>query len=329
MGRRHIFAEANYHKLPGWCKHCNGNIFAETQGFRCAVCNIDCHKECLDQLTQLCITAGELPVQQSPTDFSLIEKAKTRRTSKKIRQTIFNRQAQIKINNDIHLKSVTKTREIILEIDTEIKERQRQEVQLRQLQLEKEREEAAATAAAPSISSSLMSVASDQLTPEERQAPEPHKFQRPMPTDPTKVKINLTGGPRFSEGSEGTGSSSIGSLSGKSGLRTSSEGSAPSPAAQLQRLLLETPQTMKDYEIVEESFLGKGQFSTVRSGFHLSTGADVAVKIIDKARFTQKPQSQRFLKREVEILMSVSHPNIIKLYTIEDTPTHLFMFMEL
>jgi len=74
--------------------------------------------------------------------------------------------------------------------------------------------------------------------------------------------------------------------------------------------------------------LGRGQYSIVRRGIFKATNTPVAVKIIDKSRFIKKPQSAKFLKREVEILTGVGHPNIIKLFAICDTPTTLYMFME-
>ena len=73
------------------------------------------------------------------------------------------------------------------------------------------------------------------------------------------------------------------------------------------------------YELL--SPIGKGSFSKVMLARHLVTGAEVAVKIINKYDFPRASQ-------EAAILQKLSHPNIIQLFQVVDTDDQKFLFME-
>ncbi|EQC29453.1 CAMK/CDPK protein kinase [Saprolegnia diclina VS20] len=76
---------------------------------------------------------------------------------------------------------------------------------------------------------------------------------------------------------------------------------------------------------VEKKELGHGHYGTVRVGTHKVTGARVAIKTIPKVKVS-RPET---LKREIEILRSVSHPNIIKLFDVFEDARHLHLVTEL
>lgn len=84
----------------------------------------------------------------------------------------------------------------------------------------------------------------------------------------------------------------------------------------------------KKYELRDT--LGSGAFATVRLAIHKSTGEKFAIKIIDKKKF-QMSGSQRkdALMDEVNILMKVSHPNIIGIKEMFDTDKTLYLILEL
>lgn len=63
--------------------------------------------------------------------------------------------------------------------------------------------------------------------------------------------------------------------------------------------------------------LGSGQFGTVYGGYSLETKEEVAIKVIDKTRFNEQEEK---IHREVDILQEVSHPGVIKLHAMFDTP---------
>jgi len=78
------------------------------------------------------------------------------------------------------------------------------------------------------------------------------------------------------------------------------------------------------YEITNKT-LGTGNFSVVKEGIAKS-GNHVAIKIVDKSHVKHKPE---MLRNEVEILLKIEHPNIIKLLDLFDTQEKLYLVMEL
>jgi len=76
-------------------------------------------------------------------------------------------------------------------------------------------------------------------------------------------------------------------------------------------------------------FLGKGAFSIVFEAKHKKNKTIHAVKIIKKDLVKADSRSQERLKNEIEILQSISHPHIIPLHNILETPINLYLIMEL
>ncbi|XP_066587244.1 serine/threonine-protein kinase GD17699 isoform X2 [Prorops nasuta] len=72
--------------------------------------------------------------------------------------------------------------------------------------------------------------------------------------------------------------------------------------------------------------IGDGNFAVVRHCIHKSTGAEYAMKIIDKYKCEGKGT---MLASEVAILRQVCHPNIISLITEQETSDQLYLVMEL
>jgi len=79
----------------------------------------------------------------------------------------------------------------------------------------------------------------------------------------------------------------------------------------------------KDYELKET--LGTGHFSKVKLGVHKKTGEKHAIKIIEKPTGSKIAM----LKAEVDILTKCDHPNVVKMYAVYETETHLFLCLEL
>mmetsp|Transcript_7250 Transcript_7250/g.10713 ORF Transcript_7250/g.10713 Transcript_7250/m.10713 type:complete len:494 (-) Transcript_7250:31-1512(-) len=78
-----------------------------------------------------------------------------------------------------------------------------------------------------------------------------------------------------------------------------------------------------------EKVLGSGHFGNVRRAHPKSNrNQKVAIKSIDKRKL-KKAKDQQMLKRELEILQTVDHPNIIKLYESFEDPKYLHIVMEL
>jgi serine/threonine/tyrosine protein kinase RAD53 len=55
----------------------------------------------------------------------------------------------------------------------------------------------------------------------------------------------------------------------------------------------------------------RGTFSVVKLAVHKSTGKLFAIKIIDKNKFCRDEKSQEQIKREIQILSEITHPNIV------------------
>jgi serine/threonine protein kinase len=56
--------------------------------------------------------------------------------------------------------------------------------------------------------------------------------------------------------------------------------------------------------------IGKGTFGKVKLGLHKATGEKVAIKILEKSRIVDAGDFER-IKRELDILKMIRHPNII------------------
>ncbi|KAM6429839.1 serine/threonine-protein kinase DCLK2 isoform 2-T3 [Rhynochetos jubatus] len=72
--------------------------------------------------------------------------------------------------------------------------------------------------------------------------------------------------------------------------------------------------------------IGDGNFAVVKECVERSTGKEFALKIIDKGKCCGK---EHLIENEVSILRRVKHPNIIMLVEEMDTPTELYLVMEL
>ncbi|KAF3689184.1 SNF-related serine/threonine-protein kinase [Channa argus] len=73
--------------------------------------------------------------------------------------------------------------------------------------------------------------------------------------------------------------------------------------------------------------LGRGHFAVVKLARQVNTGQLVAVKMIDKTKLDVMATSH--LLQEVRCMRLVQHPNVVRLFEVIDTPTTLYLVMEL
>jgi len=85
--------------------------------------------------------------------------------------------------------------------------------------------------------------------------------------------------------------------------------------------------SLYDVDFGESGVLGTGTFSTVRVATHKDTGMQYAVKAINLTNI--QPQTLTRLRREIQVLRSLNHKNIIQLYEIFEEDGMLLMIMEL
>lgn len=80
----------------------------------------------------------------------------------------------------------------------------------------------------------------------------------------------------------------------------------------------------EDYFMDEANELGKGGCGVVVVGEHRGTRDAYAVKIVSKS------QAERGrLDLELKLLKDVDHTNVVRLFDVYDTPTHMYFVMEL
>mmetsp|Transcript_13570 Transcript_13570/g.27764 ORF Transcript_13570/g.27764 Transcript_13570/m.27764 type:complete len:643 (+) Transcript_13570:450-2378(+) len=73
--------------------------------------------------------------------------------------------------------------------------------------------------------------------------------------------------------------------------------------------------------------LGIGAFGKVKLATHIITGHKVAIKILNKAKIKHLGMEEK-VQREINILRICTHPHIIRLYEVIDTPTDIFLVNE-
>lgn len=83
-------------------------------------------------------------------------------------------------------------------------------------------------------------------------------------------------------------------------------------------------QFLDRYEVGET--VGVGGFAVVKRGRDKKTGQDVAIKVVDKSRYSKGDNS---LQREIQVLCKVQHPNCIKLFAVYITPRKVYLITEL
>lgn len=83
---------------------------------------------------------------------------------------------------------------------------------------------------------------------------------------------------------------------------------------------------VEDYYVMGE-VLGAGSFAQVHRAVDRGTGEEVAVKVINKAGYDAR--ELEYVVREVAIMRSLNHPNIVSTYDIFETSTHLYLVIEL
>lgn len=74
--------------------------------------------------------------------------------------------------------------------------------------------------------------------------------------------------------------------------------------------------------------LGEGTTGKVKLAYEKETGQQVAIKIIPKIAFNQRPDLQQKVKREIALMRLVNHPNILKLIDVLESNRHLYIILE-
>ncbi|KAI8799600.1 kinase-like domain-containing protein, partial [Cladochytrium replicatum] len=92
--------------------------------------------------------------------------------------------------------------------------------------------------------------------------------------------------------------------------------------------MLEKKRVLGDYNIGKT--IGQGAFSKVKIGFHIETNQKVTCSESNFRLFFQAevPSLISRLQQEVQLLMRLDHPNVIKLYQVVENEDECFVVME-
>ena len=88
----------------------------------------------------------------------------------------------------------------------------------------------------------------------------------------------------------------------------------------------EDNETLQEYTI--QDIIGSGTFSVVRSGINKKTKEKVAIKILDKSKITDQKDYIKIV-REINMLKSLNHPNVIKIHKTFENANYIYIIMEL
>jgi calcium-dependent protein kinase len=94
---------------------------------------------------------------------------------------------------------------------------------------------------------------------------------------------------------------------------------------QFRELITGSLRDVNEFYDIEKKELGHGHYGSVRIGINKSNGKKVAIKTIPKAKVS-RPETMR---REIEILKALDHPNIIRLFDVFESTRHLHLVTEL
>ena len=95
----------------------------------------------------------------------------------------------------------------------------------------------------------------------------------------------------------------------------------------------EKPKTEKDSaemtigDYIIKKTIGSGTFSTVKLGVHRITHKKVAIKILDKSKIESRDDLERII-REMQILIEMHNPFVIKVYKIYEDKNNFLIIME-
>ncbi|KAG0126991.1 hypothetical protein HOY82DRAFT_614215 [Tuber indicum] len=74
--------------------------------------------------------------------------------------------------------------------------------------------------------------------------------------------------------------------------------------------------------------LGEGEFGKVKLGWRRDGGVQVAIKLIRRDSLSPHPNRLSKIHREISILRTLSHPNIVRLHEMVETDRHIGIILE-
>ena len=75
-------------------------------------------------------------------------------------------------------------------------------------------------------------------------------------------------------------------------------------------------------------YLGQGTTGKVKLAINTENQQQVAIKIISKESFQERPNLQSKIQREIALMRLVDHPHLLKLVDVLESPRHLYIVLE-
>ncbi|KAL9558113.1 hypothetical protein MBANPS3_001062 [Mucor bainieri] len=84
-----------------------------------------------------------------------------------------------------------------------------------------------------------------------------------------------------------------------------------------------------EHEYEFQQTLGRGNFASVKRAVHRATGKTVAIKVLNKNRFAQKPKMVQAMVQEVTIMMSLrKHPLVVNIDRVFNEQHTIYLVLE-
>ena len=117
------------------------------------------------------------------------------------------------------------------------------------------------------------------------------------------------------------------------GLKTASPNSVPSaiPKSRQDFSAQNASSRRKETrfgEYILGQTLGEGEFGKVKLGWKTDGSVQVAIKLIRRESLGNNPSRLPKINREIKILETLQHPNIVKLHEMVETPQYIGMVLE-
>ena len=100
------------------------------------------------------------------------------------------------------------------------------------------------------------------------------------------------------------------------------------PDQENQNSPIVTPKVSTVGPYILQRILGEGTTGKVKLAYHKDTGEQVAIKIISKSSFDQKPNLQMKVRREIALMRVINHPNILNFIDVYESQRHLCIILE-
>ena len=82
---------------------------------------------------------------------------------------------------------------------------------------------------------------------------------------------------------------------------------------------------INNYKIL--GIIGTGSYGKVKLATHIKTNEHVAIKVIEKAKLIRAGDEER-IKKEMRIMSTLNHPNILKAFEIFEDEKNFYIIME-